>query len=89
LQELKLAVAALPWSQTHLDEQLYCDRHASLRDVLGSIKDIGAHNINAGRARGLTGRRQLLALQQTYETFRSDGLLPVSYHVIFCELQKP
>jgi len=88
LQELRLAATASPWLQTQIDEQLYCDRHASLRDVLRSIKDIGAHNINAGRARGLTGRRQLLALQQAYESFRSDGLLPVSYHVIFCELHK-
>jgi malonyl-CoA O-methyltransferase len=89
LQELRLAAAALPWSQAQIDEQLHCDRHASLRDVLRSIKDIGAHNINAGRARGLTGRRQLLALQQAYESFRVDGYLPASYHVIFCELHKP
>lgn len=89
LPELRLAVAQLPWTQSHVDEQLYCDRHASLRGVLRSIKDIGAHNINAGRARGLTGRRQLLALQQAYENFRSDGQLPATYHVIFCELHKP
>lgn len=89
LQELQQAVSALPWAMVRIGEQLYCDRHASLRAVLDSIRKIGAHNINAGRARGLTGRRQLLALQQAYETFRVDGLLPVSYHVIFCELHKP
>jgi malonyl-CoA O-methyltransferase len=89
LPELRLAVGQLPWVQSRLDEQLYRDQHASLRDVLRSIKDIGAHNINAGRARGLTGRRQLLALQQAYESFRSDGQLPATYHVIFCELHKP
>jgi len=89
LQALRLAATAVPWAQAGIDEQLYCDHHASLGDVLRSIKDIGAHNINAGRARGLTGRRQLLALQQAYESFRCDGQLPVSYHVIFCELHKP
>jgi malonyl-CoA O-methyltransferase len=89
LQELRLAATAAPWLHASIDEQLYCDHHASLRGVLRSIKDIGAHNINAGRARGLTGRRQLLSLQQAYERFRCDGQLPVSYHVIFCELHKP
>ena len=88
VQELRVAAAGLPWSQARVDVREFCDWHASLRGVLASIRDIGAHNVNAGRARGLTGRKQLLALQQAYETFRTDAGLPVRYRVVFLELVK-
>ena len=55
-------------------------------DTLGLMKDlkaIGAHNVTAGRPRGLTGRRRLGRMGQAYETFRRDGRLPASYEVIY------
>ena len=46
------------------------------------LKAIGAHNVTAGRARGLTGRKRLAAMTQAYETQRRDGELPATYEVI-------
>ncbi len=58
----------------------YPDVVALMRD----LKAIGAHNVTAGRPRGLTGRRALATLADAYATFRrADGTLPATYEVIY------
>jgi len=51
-------------------------------DLMRELKAIGAHNVTAGRARGLTGRRRLGAMTRAYETLRRDGKLPATWEVI-------
>jgi len=53
------------------------------RDLMRDLKILGAHNATSTRARGLTGRRRLLAMEQAYETHRRDGRLPASYEVVY------
>ena len=50
--------------------------------LMRELKAIGAHNVTAGRARGLTGRKRLIAMTQAYETLRQGGKLPATYEVI-------
>jgi len=50
--------------------------------LMRELKAIGAHNVTAGRARGLTGRKRLAAMTQAYEAMRRDGKLPATYEVI-------
>jgi malonyl-CoA O-methyltransferase len=50
--------------------------------LMRELKAIGAHNVTAGRARGLTGRRRLAAMTQAYEDRRRDGKLPATYEII-------
>jgi malonyl-CoA O-methyltransferase len=58
----------------------YTDVHGLLRD----LKALGAHNSTAGRPRGLTGRRRLAVMVDTYETFRRpDGRLPATWEVLY------
>ena len=55
-------------------------------DVFGLMRDlkgIGAHNVTAGRGRGLTGRGRLAAMTEAYEAFRRDGRLPATYEVVY------
>lgn len=52
-------------------------------DLMRDLKHIGAHNANAGRARGLTGKGRLSALIKAYENYRVDGRLPATYEVIY------
>ena len=55
-------------------------------DVLGIMRDlkqIGAHNVTRGRARGLTGKGRLQGLRQAYEEYRRQGRLPVSHEVLY------
>ncbi len=51
--------------------------------LMRELKAIGAHNITAGRRRGLLGRRQLAALTAAYEKYRVDGKLPCTYEVVY------
>ncbi|MDQ2696375.1 MAG: malonyl-ACP O-methyltransferase BioC [Pseudomonadota bacterium] len=58
----------------------YADVYALMRD----LKTLGAHNVTAGRARGLTGRRRLEAMGAAYEAFRDrDGRLPATFEVVY------
>lgn len=57
----------------------YPDALALMRD----LKAIGAHNVTAGRPRGLVGRARMQRMQQAYETFRRDGRLPATYEIVY------
>lgn len=56
---------------------------ADVSELVRELKCIGAHNVTAGRARGLTGRQRWQQMQRAYERERRDGRLPVSYEVIY------
>ena len=55
-------------------------------DVMGLMRDlkvIGAHNVTAGRATGLTGVNALKRMALAYEQHRRDDVLPASYEVVY------
>jgi malonyl-CoA O-methyltransferase len=54
--------------------------------VLGVVRDlkaIGAVNSLPSRARGLPGRERWRRMTQAYERFRSNGMLPATWEVIY------
>ena len=56
------------------------------RDIYGLLRDlrgIGAVNQQAERRKGLSSRQFFLRLAEAYEPFRTDGLLPATYEVIY------
>ncbi|HEY4127437.1 MAG TPA: malonyl-ACP O-methyltransferase BioC [Gammaproteobacteria bacterium] len=57
----------------------YEDAPALMRD----LKSIGAHNVTAGRRRGLMGPGRLAAFSTAYERFRHEGRLPATYEVVY------
>ena len=57
----------------------YADATGLMRD----LKSIGAHNVTAGRRRGLMGRGKLKTFADAYERFRHEGRLPASYEVVY------
>jgi malonyl-CoA O-methyltransferase len=57
--------------------------YADARGLMRDLKAIGAHNVNAGRARGLTGRATLARMIDAYEEFRRDGRLPATYEIVY------
>lgn len=57
----------------------YPDALSLMRD----LKAIGAHNMTAGRPRGLLGRARLRRMQHAYEAFRKNGRLPATYEVVY------
>lgn len=66
-----------------MDMDMITVTYADVMTIMRDLKHIGAHNVTAGRRRGLTGKSKLGQLKQQYEAFRVDGTLPVSYEVIY------
>jgi malonyl-CoA O-methyltransferase len=60
-------------------ELAYPDTLALMKD----LKAIGAHNVTAGRPRGLMGRGRIARLQSAYASFERNGRLPATYEVIY------
>jgi malonyl-CoA O-methyltransferase len=57
----------------------YPDALALMRE----LKAIGAHNVNAGRSRGLTGRKGWQQMLQAYEALRTPQGLPATWEVVY------
>jgi malonyl-CoA O-methyltransferase len=66
-----------------MDAERLTVTYSELLPMLRELKQLGAHNVTALRPRGLTGRQQWEQLRLAYEQFRQDGVLPVTYEVIY------
>lgn len=67
-----------------LDAERLTLTYPTVDRLLRDLKTLGAGNVTAGRARGLTGKGRLRALCAAYEqTRRADGLLPVTCEVVY------
>jgi malonyl-CoA O-methyltransferase len=56
--------------------------YADVWKLMRELKQIGAHNVTAGRPRGLTGKARMQRLVRAYEHYRSQGVLPASYEIV-------
>lgn len=57
--------------------------------IMRDLKAIGAHNVTAGRARGLTGRKGWSAALARLEAGRRDSRIPITFEVIYGHAWKP
>jgi malonyl-CoA O-methyltransferase len=88
MSALRDAAQRVPGISMHLDSRPVRLEYARVRDLLGELKALGAHNMSRGRPVGLTGRRALQGMLQAYEHRRSGGVLPATYDVIYGEVKK-
>jgi len=79
----------IPGITVKLERQALRMAYARVRDLLDELKALGAHNMNRSRQPGLTSRRALQGMLQAYEAWRTEGVLPATYEVIFGVLEKP
>lgn len=63
--------------------------YSKVSGLLKDLKGVGAHNVRNDRQRTLTGKGFLQKLEQEYETFREDGVLPASYEVVYAMAWAP
>lgn len=63
----------------------YAEPVAAMRD----LKALGAHNVTAGRRRGLTGKSGWKRALERLEATRRDGRLPVTFEVVYGHAWKP
>jgi malonyl-CoA O-methyltransferase len=71
------------WAEPVMDTERLTVTYREVRALMQDLKHLGAHNVTAGRLRGLTGRHRLQRVLQGYERYRRDGCLPASYEVVY------
>lgn len=64
---------------------IYFDR---LTELTRELKALGAHNINAGKPEGLTGRSRIATFKNAYEQYRETRGLPATYEVFYLSVHK-
>lgn len=83
LPQWQTAFIEAGFKTVNLQSSVEIEHHQSVRELLLELKNIGAHNNNAGKANHLTGKRQLKALYNAYEQFRlPDGTLRATWEII-------
>ncbi len=63
--------------------------YPDIYQLMRELKTIGAHNVTSARQKGLTGKSTFKKLEQAYESFRQDSVLPASYEVIYGHAWSP
>ena len=66
-----------------MDSEPFTLTYKQVKTLMKDLKDIGAHNVNAGRPHGMTGKAHLQKMMTAYEKFRTEGVLPATYEVIY------
>jgi len=71
------------------DSELITMTYGSVIDVMKDLKNIGAHNTDDKRARGLTSPRVIKELTRHYEQFRTEeGLYPATFELVYLRAKK-
>jgi malonyl-CoA O-methyltransferase len=65
-----------------LDVDRHLRHYPEVGSLMAGLKAIGAHNVNAGRPRGLTGRHRLERMREAYERLRGPEGLPAIWQVV-------
>lgn len=77
------AMMAAGLAEPVLDTDRYSLTYDSTLSLMKDLKVLGAHNVNAGRRRGLTGKQAFKQVADAYEQFRLENLLPATYEVVY------
>ncbi len=72
------------------DSEFITMTYANVIDLMRDLKNIGAHNVDHNRSRGLTTPKVLKQLERNYQPFRNeDGLYPATYELVYLRARKP
>ena len=87
LEALQEAAGRVPGVVLELEQQTVQLHYDRVRDLLGELKVIGAHNMNPSRPVGLASRGALTGMLKAYEQWRTGEGLPATWDVIFGVLE--
>ncbi len=72
-----------------MDAERICLEYGTVGQLMKELKAIGAHNLNAGRPAGLTGRSKMQAMVRHYDQFRRNDRYPATYEVLYGTAWEP
>lgn len=82
LHDLGDAVVQARYAEPVLDVEHLTTTYAGMRELMRELKGLGAHNVNAGRTRGLTGRHRFAAAEAAYPR-GPDGRVAATWEVVY------
>ena len=83
MHDFGAALQRAGFAEPVLDMDQHVMHYEDVFALMRAIKRIGAHNMNPGRARGLTGRGPLARMTAAYEPRRSAQGLPATWQVVY------
>ncbi len=89
-KEVKGLLIAAGFTNIEIRTKRYRPHYADVVTLMRELKGVGAHNVNQGRQRGLTGKQQLKSVISAYEALES-GVAGVSatFEVLSVTARKP
>ncbi len=71
------------------DSELITLTYGSVIDIMRDLKNIGAHNTDDKRSKGLTSPKVIKQLEKNYQEFRTeDGLYPATFELVYLRAKK-
>jgi malonyl-CoA O-methyltransferase len=89
VHDLGSALARAGFAEPVLDVDRHLNHYDDARALMSELKAIGAHNMDARRARGLTGRRAFARMESAYEAMRMPAGLPATWQVVYAVAWSP
>ncbi len=83
MHDLGNLLLAAGFADPVMDVERLTVTYGDVLELLRELKGLGAHNLAAGRTRGLTGRRQFARFRAAYEAIAQDGRIPATFEVVF------
>ena len=83
VHDLGGALQRAGFAEPVLDVDRHVHQYAQARTLMRELKALGAHNVDARRARGLTGRHALERMEAAYELRRTPAGLPATWQVVY------
>jgi len=83
LHDIGDAMLRVQLAEPVMDAERFTLTYPDVFKLMRELKAIGAHNVTQQRARGLTGKTAFKRVQQEYEQFRQQDVLPASYEVVY------
>jgi malonyl-CoA O-methyltransferase len=89
VHDLGSALARAGFAEPVLDVDRHRHHYPDVRALMRELKAIGAHNMDARRARGLTGRQAFARMESAYETLREATGLPATWQLVYAVAWAP
>ncbi len=83
VHDLGSALARAGFIEPVLDVDRHLRHYADVRTLMRELKALGAHNVDARRARGLTGRGAFQRMNAAYEAQRAPAGLPATWQLVY------
>lgn len=88
LADITQATETFPWLHKTFYTHDYVQHFSNLRALLTSIKGVGASLVKRDNNSGLMTKSKFQTLENTYETYRISGGLPLEWHIVNIVLVK-